>query len=280
MIEIMERERNLKNVKQIGTPREENKIYVENLAYSKLKEINYKEKRVFILMGHTERMEGRYATFVEAVIPVNTMEFAGNTPKWNNHMWSEVFKEIKRIYEDMIIVGWAIDIKGMTPKMTPDLERIHREHFGGVHQLLFLMNSLEAEETFYRYKENHLIPKEGFYIYYRTRSTFGTSSQNVSAVSKTETNSYVKDTQTTFEKGTVPIIDYEEQVRKKKLQNASVSLDMNVQEWTQNMQAKGGRYRQMLKEKNGKPSSSKGANAGLVVAAAVLVFIIAHKLRL
>ena len=37
MIEIVvDKERNLKNLKQIGTPLEENKIYVENLAYSKL----------------------------------------------------------------------------------------------------------------------------------------------------------------------------------------------------------------------------------------------------
>ena len=34
MIEIEnETNRNLKNVKQIGTPREENKIYIENMLY-------------------------------------------------------------------------------------------------------------------------------------------------------------------------------------------------------------------------------------------------------
>ena len=39
MIEIEnEKNRNLKNVKQVGTPREENKIYIENMAYNKIKE--------------------------------------------------------------------------------------------------------------------------------------------------------------------------------------------------------------------------------------------------
>ena len=72
MIEIVtEKERNLKNLKQIGTPKEENKIYIENFAYAKLKENSYREKRAFVLMGHTERMEGQYATFVEAIIPIN-----------------------------------------------------------------------------------------------------------------------------------------------------------------------------------------------------------------
>ena len=48
MIDIVtDKERNLKNLKQIGTPREENKIYIENFAYAKIKEKSYKEKRVF-----------------------------------------------------------------------------------------------------------------------------------------------------------------------------------------------------------------------------------------
>ena len=171
MIEVVnDKERNLKNLKQIGTPREDEKIYIENLAYSKIKEDVYREKRVFVLMGHTERMQGRYATFVEAIVPVTEIEFSGSTPRWNNTAWSKVFREIKRMYEDMIIVGWALDIKGMSPRLTPELERVHREHFGGVHQLLFLLDTLEQEETFYVYKENKLVSKDGFYIYHKARS--------------------------------------------------------------------------------------------------------------
>lgn len=170
MIEVINnKESNLKNLKQIGTPRGENKIYIENLAYNKIREESYKEKSVFVLMGHTERMQGRYASFIEAVIPVREIEFVGNIPKWNSATWSKVFREIKRLYEDMIIVGWAIEIKGMSPKLTPDLERVHREHFGGVHQLLFLLDTVEKEETFYMYKENKLISRDGFYVYHKVR---------------------------------------------------------------------------------------------------------------
>ncbi len=171
MIEVVnDKDRNLKNLKQIGTPREENKIYIENLAYSKVKEESYRDKRIYVLMGHTERMEGKYATFIEAVIPVREIDFSGATPRWTNSTWSEIFREIKRLYEDMIIVGWAMDLRGLSPKMTPDLERVHREHFGGVHQLFFLLDTLEQEETFYIYKENKVVSKDGFYIYHKARS--------------------------------------------------------------------------------------------------------------
>ena len=230
----------IKNVTQIGTPREEDKIYIENLAYARLREESYQEKRVFVLMGHTERMEGRYATFIEAVIPVKEMEFSGTIPQWNNGLWSQVFKEIKRLYEDMIIVGWAIDIKGMQLGMSPELERIHREHFGGVHQLAFLMDSLEQEETFYIYKENKLIPKDGFFIYYRARG-----------------NKKIEEP--------LKVIDFNKEEEEK---TAKVEIETKLP-----MQSGRGRYREFLSERT-KTVEKESGNGGLAIAVAMLVFVL------
>ena len=167
MIDIeMKNERNLKNIRQIGTPTQEDKIYIENAVYARIHEEDYAEKKVFVFMGHTECIQGRYTTFIEAAIPVLKMEFAQNVPQWNNRAWSDVFREVKRSYENSIIVGWAMDQKGYAPSMTPELEAIHREQFGGAHQVLFLMDSIEGEENFYMNKGNWLQKKEGFYIFY------------------------------------------------------------------------------------------------------------------
>ena len=250
MIEIEnEKNRNLKNVKQIGTPREENKIYIENSAYTKIKEDSWREKNVFVLMGHTEHMEGRYATFIEAVVPVREMEYNGGIPRWNNASWGEVFREIKRLYEEMIIVGWVFNIKGMSPKMTPDLERVHREHFGGVHQLLFLMDSIENEERFYIYKENRLISKDGFYIYHKARSKSEASIQrDTSRVS-----------QAVFSESKKPSRYIEPEVE--------VSVEVSEREFHC-----GGKYRQLMQEQ--KQSKTDNGNLGIAVAVAVLFFVI------
>lgn len=246
---IVDKERNLKNLKQIGTPQEENKIYVENLAYSKLKEDSYREKRVFVLMGHTERMEGRYATFIEAVIPVNDMEFSGGIPRWNNKIWSGVFREIKRIYEDMIIVGWVLDAKGLSLKMTHELERVHREYFGGIHQLLFLMDTIEKEEAFYTYKESRLRSQEGFYIYYHSKPAgkFEKEQQPEEVILNLEISGKQL-----------------EELSGKKLQKNPEPV---------NEQTKGGQYRALLKNQQGKDAST-GSNAGIAVAVALLMFVI------
>lgn len=247
MIEIEnEKNRNLKNVKQIGTPREENKIYIENITYNKIKEDTGHEKRVFVLMGHTERMGAKYASFIEAAIPVRGIEFSGGLPRWNNSVWSEVFREIKRLYEDMIIVGWAFDVRGMLPKLTPDLERIHREHFGGVHQLLFLLDTLEQEETFYIYKENKVVYKDGFFIYHKARSKEVRPRQERVPITVLPEKNYGLRT-------LEPRVEVEVEVPEKEVR-------------------RGGKYRQMMQEQK-KPEKEDG-NFGVAIAIAMLVFVV------
>ena len=63
------------NVKQIGTPADEGRVYISEKAYKRIKTEGFKDKEVFVLMGHTESSGGRYATFVEAAIAVYDMEF-------------------------------------------------------------------------------------------------------------------------------------------------------------------------------------------------------------
>ena len=65
MIDIAEGPgRDLKNIRQIGTPAEGDRIYIENAAYARVHEETYEERRVFIFMGHTECEQGVYMTFV------------------------------------------------------------------------------------------------------------------------------------------------------------------------------------------------------------------------
>lgn len=168
---VVGQEVNIKNVTQIGTPSQDEKIYIADSAYARIHMDEFREMRVFVLMGHTECSSGKYTTFVEAAIPIEDIQFIRNTPVWTNKIWSDLFREIKRAYENLIIVGWAMDLKGVAPKVTYEIEAIHREHFGGVHQVLFLADTDRQEEYFYLNKSNHLYPKDGFYIYYSAGKT-------------------------------------------------------------------------------------------------------------
>jgi hypothetical protein len=161
----------LKNIRQIGSPTDTDKIYMENRAYQRIHREELAERRVFVLMGHTECAPGGYTSFVEDVIPVWEIAFAHGVPVWNNHVWNVVFGEVKRSFQNSVIIGWALDIKGIPPRLTEELEAVHREHFGGAHQLLFLLDSLEQEECFYQNRAGHFFPKEGFYIYFEPETS-------------------------------------------------------------------------------------------------------------
>ena len=156
----------LKNITQVGTPEEEEKIYIEDTVYRRIHMEDFQEQRVFVLMGHTECSSGKYTTFVQGVIPVYDIAFSGHTPVWTNRCWNEVFGEIKRAYADLSIVGWALDRKGILPTVTDEIEAVHREHFGGLHQIFFLLDTAGQEEYVYLNKRNHLYRKNGFCIYY------------------------------------------------------------------------------------------------------------------
>ena len=156
-----------KDIKQIGRPDIGDRIYVENQVYQFLHPYNsLEEKKAYVLLGRFENYAGRQCVFVEAAIPLKEIDFDGELPLWNDQTWAYIYKQLKREYDSMVIVGWAMDIKGQLPNMTVRLENLHQQNFGGAHQVLYLMDSLECEEAFYGSRNGCLYRREGFYIYY------------------------------------------------------------------------------------------------------------------
>lgn len=156
-----------KDIKQIGRPDIGDRIYVENQVYQFLHPYDsQEEKTAYVLLGRFENYAGRECTFVEAAIRLEEMDFDGELPMWNDHTWAYIYKQLKHEYDSMVIVGWALDIKGQLPNLTARMEALHQNNFGGVHQILFLLDTLECEEAFYGSRNGLLYRREGFYIYY------------------------------------------------------------------------------------------------------------------
>lgn len=156
-----------KDIKQIGKPDIGDRIYVEDRVYRYLHPYDVQlEKAAYVLLGRFENFTGRQCTFIEGAIRLEEINFDGELPQWNDNTWGYIYKKLKKDYDDMVIVGWAMDIKGQLPNLTGRIEKLHQNHFGGIHQVLFLMDSLEREEAFYSSRNNHLYRRDGFYIYY------------------------------------------------------------------------------------------------------------------
>ncbi len=160
-----------KDIRQMGKPDIGERIYVENEVYQFLHPYDsVQEKSAYVLLGRFENYSGRDCAFVEAAIFLEEIDFDGDLPLWNDDTWAYIYRQLRREYDKMVIVGWAVDIKGQLPNMTGQLERMHQSNFGGIHQLLFLMDSLEGEEAFYGNKNGRLCRREGFYVYYEKKA--------------------------------------------------------------------------------------------------------------
>lgn len=156
-----------KDIKQIEKPDIGDRIYVEDRVYRYMHPYDEQlEKAAYVLLGRFENFTGRQCTFIEGAIRLEEINFDGELPQWNDNTWGYIYKKLKKDYDDMVIVGWAMDIKGQLPNLTGRIEKLHQNHFGGIHQVLFLMDSLEREEAFYSSRNNHLYRRDGFYIYY------------------------------------------------------------------------------------------------------------------
>lgn len=181
MIEIIQQtsktEENLegrlpKNIRQIGNPEKDFRIYMEDYVYTYLHpaQINGMEMgilpRLLILLGEINHFSNRSCAFISGAIQVENKERPQELPEFNESTWRRIHKEMQRFFDKCEIVGWVLDIPGNTLEVSREMEEMHRINFVGKYQFFFLMDSREREEAFYTWKEGRLSRKEGYFIYY------------------------------------------------------------------------------------------------------------------
>lgn len=181
MIEIIQQtsktEENLegrlpKNIRQIGNPEKDFRIYMEDYVYTYLHpaQIHGFEigilPRLLILLGEINHFSNRSCAFISGAIQVENKERPEELPELNEAAWRKIHKEMQRFFDRCEIVGWVLDIPGNTLEISREMEEMHRINFVGKYQFFFLMDSREREEAFYIWKEGRLSRKEGYFIYY------------------------------------------------------------------------------------------------------------------
>ncbi len=157
-----------KNFRQIGSPQGNQKVYIEDYVYTYLHPMFEapEEMRVCILLGRIEKEDDIHYIFVSGAVELSELEFAGTTPVFLEKTREEICTLIKKHFDGSYLVGWYLDLKGNMPKLTPELERIHRNFFGGRDKIFFLSDSLNREEKLFACDNNAIWQKEGYYIYY------------------------------------------------------------------------------------------------------------------
>lgn len=179
-----------RNFRQIGTPEGEKHIFIEDYVYTYLHPafLGMNERRVCILVGRTENHGKNTNIYVNGAFELPEIAYCGTAPVFQEKIRTEICTLIKRYFDGSTLLGWFYDEKGTAPCLTPELERIMKNFFGGNNRLLLLSDSLEKEETLYIYEDGAVHKKEGYYIYYERNQAM----QEYMIVSRKDTPQEVK----------------------------------------------------------------------------------------
>lgn len=164
-----------RNLRQIGSPNGEHRIYVEDFVYTFLHPSSQEETgnaKIAILVGRQEEEDSVLYYFVKGAFYIEEISFEKGLPVFTEEIWGYAYKQMKKYFDDedpeksLQILGWTFIMGGMPPRLTTDIERIHRMNFKEPNSLLLLLDDIEREENFYVYEKGSLRKKEGYYIFY------------------------------------------------------------------------------------------------------------------
>ena len=157
------------NIRQIGEIQGNQKIYIEDYAYTYLCRIASEDSakgRAAILLGQANWKDGKTYLFIKSAVALHDIEVSEEHFAFTKDVWKQIYEENKKFFPNQEIVGWFLSLPGCSMELHEGISKTHFNHFGGNEKVLMVMEPLEKEEAFYRYEEGKLTRQEGFYVYY------------------------------------------------------------------------------------------------------------------
>lgn len=158
-----------KNVRQIGEPEENRKIYIEDYVITYLKRFAKEEalsSRIAVLLGNSERMGGIPYLFIRSAVALKDLEYGEGGIPFTDEVWAQVYSAIKEYFPAQDILGWFLSVPGYPMELDPDLATIHVNYFGGVDKVLMVAEPTDWDEDFFAYENGRLTRQKGYYIFY------------------------------------------------------------------------------------------------------------------
>ncbi|MBO5389918.1 MAG: LysM peptidoglycan-binding domain-containing protein [Lachnospiraceae bacterium] len=158
-----------KNIRQIGSPSGNKRIYIEDYVVTYL---NYIARpgstcaRGAILLGETKKSDIGDVIFISGAVDAQNIEFDMDETEFTEEAWSEIYEQVKEYFPDLTVVGWFLSRMGFSTAINDKIEKVHVDNFPGNDKVLLVTDSLENDEAFYMYQKGQLVRQKGYYIYY------------------------------------------------------------------------------------------------------------------
>lgn len=157
-----------KHIKQMGLAGNSPEIYIEDYAEGYLRRLagsDYTECRVAVLVGEFVKVEGKRYVFIRGAIEAEEV-WKENTICFTSEVWANVYEKIKRYFPQYEAVGWFLGGPEFLTEVTEEVRQIHVDWFGGRDRVLYRVDPVEKEATFYLYEKGELKQWPGYCVYY------------------------------------------------------------------------------------------------------------------
>ncbi len=173
MVEIKSQENNTvklpNNIRQVGTPGEKIKIYIEDYVMTYLNQITGEKpagQKMALLLGEKVRKENTDIYFISAAMAVVPVEWKEDHFKLSSDEWAALYDRIDQYFKNKHILGWFLSRPGQAASADGQIEKIHTDNFRDKGNLFYTSDPLDREDAFYLYENGHLFRQHGYYIYY------------------------------------------------------------------------------------------------------------------
>ncbi|MBQ7706815.1 MAG: LysM peptidoglycan-binding domain-containing protein [Lachnospiraceae bacterium] len=158
-----------KNIRQIGSPSGDKRIYIEDYVITYLNYIarpGSTHARGAILLGEKKRSDVGDIIFISGAVDAQNLEFDMDECEFTQEIWADIYEQIKENFPDLSVMGWFLSRMGFSTAINSKIEKLHFENFPGNDKVLYITDSLESEDAFYMHEHGQLVKQRGYFVYY------------------------------------------------------------------------------------------------------------------
>lgn len=155
------------NIRQIGEPPENNRIYIEDYVITYIHQIFQKkqEQAIVVLLGKKGEDAAQGMRFIYGAVEIELNVLEGNKD-FTAKTWDKIHELIYQNFAGAQVFGWGSGISMWNSRAEDMVHSIQQKHFAQEGKILFLEDLNEKEEKILCWHNGKLAELPGYVIYY------------------------------------------------------------------------------------------------------------------